>query len=85
MELKKSSVVVNRVVAKQKIWKITDGKAEAIQMEEGKKILLKTFWSSKGWCYRAPTEAELALAKEQRYMFGFVPRCRWIAAPGTRQ
>lgn len=40
-------------------------------MEEGKKILLKTFWSSKGWCYRTPTEAEFAQAKEQRYMFDF--------------
>lgn len=40
-------------------------------MDEGKKILLKTYWCSKGWCFREPTEDEFLLAKEQGYMFDF--------------
>jgi hypothetical protein len=43
-------------------------------MDKGKKILLKTYWCSKGWCFREPTEEEFLLAKEQGYMFDF---CDW--------
>ncbi len=43
-------------------------------MDEGKKILLKTYWCSKGWCFCEPTQEQFHLAKEQGYMFEF---CDW--------
>lgn len=38
-------------------------------MDQGKKILLKTFWNSKGYCYLDPTPEEFALAVGEGYMF----------------
>lgn len=38
-------------------------------MDRGKKILLKTFWNSKGYIYTDPTPEEFAIAVAEGYMF----------------
>jgi hypothetical protein len=38
-------------------------------MDEGKKILLSSFWSSKGWSETEITDEEFELCKKQGYMF----------------
>lgn len=38
-------------------------------MDKGKRILLKTFWNSEGYCYVEPTPEEFRTAVEEGYMF----------------
>lgn len=38
-------------------------------MDKGKRILLKTFWNSKGYVYTDPTPEEFAIAVKEGYMF----------------
>lgn len=38
-------------------------------MDQGRKILFKTFWNSSGYCYTDPTPEEFAIAVAEGYMF----------------